>query len=120
MAKQEEEHWPQTVGLNIYERVLLWSVVPKEGDIVTLKALQAVKERIANTDAENVEYKFESVDGRTTFDVMSAKASAPTEFSFSRKEWKLVEDKLRQLEKDKKLSFEHLSLYEKFCEAESK
>jgi hypothetical protein len=118
-TKIAEEHWPQSVALNIYDRVLLWGILPKEGSIATLKSLQAIKERVANSDEENKEYEFVSDAGRTSFNLTKAKESPATDFSFSRAEWKLVEDALRKLEVAKKLPLDCLAMYERFTEKQT-
>jgi len=49
--------------LNVLERVLTLSLLPKEGTFANLKLLRTAKENLSFTDEENKKLNFQEADG---------------------------------------------------------
>ena len=99
--------------LDVRERLVLLSVLPPEGDFITLKVVRKLKEDLSFTEAEIEQYKFVQNDANVTWD-NSVEQSKPIAIGTKAKE--VIGDALKKLDKDKKLREEHISIYEKFVD----
>lgn len=101
--------------LTVLERLLALGIMPKEGNFVTLKVIRRGQEELSFTDEEIKKYKFvhqgEGQDVQTTWDV---KVEQEADIKLGSKVKTLIGEELEKLDKDKKLTQQHYSLYEKF------
>ncbi len=97
--------------LNILERLMLGSVLPQQGDIVSLKIVQDLKQAVAFTEEEIADYKIENEDDRVTWD---PEAEYSKEIPIGPKAMSLIVGELEKRNKEKTLTAEFISLYEKF------
>ena len=131
--------------LTVFERMTALNILPKEGDLVTLKLIRQLKESLGFTDDELVEldfhydYKCEkcgAVFKKKAFEPVGVchecggtltntgqvywerEADVAKDIELGRKAHELIASKLEELDKDKKLNESHLSLCEKFMEEE--
>ena len=102
--------------LYIPERLLLLGMLPKEGDYAALKELRRGKEILAFTPQESQDYEIvQHEGGRIPWNAEgnSYMADLPLSLWLST----VVQEELRKLNKEKKLTERELSLYEKFIVA---
>lgn len=103
--------------LTLLERVLIPGILSKESDYKTIVLVKDARKKVEITQDEIKKFKIQSIpigDGRSSlaWDEKGAKANFQIEFS----ELEFLEIKLglEELERKKKLTEEHISLYEKF------
>lgn len=110
--------------LSVLERMVLFGVIPKEGDIFTMKQVRKLREEIAFSDDEREVLNFRPVvgdDGKPTGGLRWEEDQDPNKpVKFGPKMFVIVADALRKLNQEKKLTPQHVDLYEKFVEAEEK
>jgi hypothetical protein len=112
-AAAEAEVWPREIELTVAERLWLSNILPREGDITSLRILRDFREDLSFSEEENERMKVIAVAGNVQWD--AAKAT-PKILSLGRKAWSMAKEKLIELEKQHKLNVDCLSLYEKFVE----
>ena len=94
--------------LSVPERLHLMGLLPKEGDFITLKAIRQSREMLSfNEDAE--EFGLKQEDGRITW----AK-DEERDIDLPPRALPVIVEALVALDKEKRLSDEHVTLYEKF------
>ena len=96
--------------LNVLERILLSQILPDKGSFSNLKLLRVVKEELSFSDKENKKLNFKQDGERMLWNNVDIQK----DIVFSEVVSKLIEDKLKELDKDEKLTEQHMSLYEKF------
>jgi hypothetical protein len=109
-----EEHWPQDVELSVGERLWLLSILPREGDIATLRTLRDLRAELAFSDEETKTLNVRIEGTATKWDPGKAK---PKTIAFVRIAWELTAGALQDLNKKKKLNVECVELYDKFVKA---
>ena len=110
--------------LNVLERLLALSVLPEEGDFVTLKVIRRGKMELSFSEDELKKYKVKNVevetpDGKKQNTQWDSSVEQETEIKLGSKVISLVSEGLEKLNKDKKLKEEHYTLYEKFCKEDN-
>lgn len=100
--------------LTIKERLTLTSVLPRQADFVTMKKLEVLRKEIEFSEAEISEYGLTVTD--TTVEWNPEKAGATKEVQVGEIAEKEIVDTLKKLNEEKKLTADHLSLYEKFVD----
>ena len=97
---------------NLHERLIFLSLLPKENDFSTMKILRKVSKDVGFTDEEYKYYNIKPLEnGRISFDVV--KSQEEKEFEIGEIAIQLIKTALEKLDKDKKLTQEHFSIYEK-------
>jgi hypothetical protein len=106
------------VKLDVLERVLLFNLLPKEGNFLTLKTIRQLRERVGLDAKEVKEIKVvnDIEKGTLTWD---ADKDPHKEIEVNRDANKIIVDVLEKMDKDGKLNDQHISLYEKFVEEKS-
>ncbi len=99
--------------LNILERLMLVSILPQQGDIVSLKLVQDLKMSLAFTEEEIVEYKIVNDDNQVTWD---PEAEYVKDVQIGPKAMSLIVSELEQRNEDKTLSVDFISLYDKIMD----
>ena len=97
--------------LTVLERLLVLGVMPQEGSYVTLKVIRRGQEELSFTDEEIKKYKFQQEGDQTKW---NDKVEQETDVKLGSKVKTLIAEELEKLDKDKKLTQQHYSLYEKF------
>lgn len=93
------------------ERLALLSVLPKEGDFLTLKLVRQVREDLTFSEAEHEALKFETRDDGG---LHWQDGVAPKTFTLGKKTTEMIVQALKAADRGKKLTEDHLSVYEKF------
>ena len=116
----EMENWPRSVSLTIGDRLWLFALLPKEGDISNLRLLRELKEMLNTTDEENDKYEVKTIQGGIQLNPKwledDAAPSTARDFQIGRKAWTMVKDELVRLSTQKKLSINCIDLYDKFTD----
>lgn len=130
------------MNLTVFERLVLLSVLPKEGDFITLKLMRKLREGLSFNEKEinDIDFKFlwrcpkcqkaevtaqtlkcedcgiyMAPAGQATWDEGKA-ALVVKDVHIGDKMRALCESTLKRLSDEKKLTEQHMSLYEKFVE----
>ena len=99
--------------LNTLERLLLLAILPAEGDYTTLKIVRALREDLSFTEEEHARLKLITDDKQTRWDLS---ADTYRGYIFGIKAAAIIRDRLEKMNVEKKLTEQHLSIYEKFVE----
>lgn len=100
--------------LKTFERLVLLNVLPAQGDFTTLKLLRKLRETLSFSEAEHKALQFKkSEDGRIQW---LAEGDVEKDITIGEKVNDIIVEVLKKLDKEKKLTEEHYSLYEKFVE----
>ncbi len=103
--------------LLIGERIMLGVLLaPLAADVVTLRLVRRLQEELSFSDEETEEMDFQNEEGRIKWnpDVPQTK-----EFDFSKAILRIIVSQFEALSADKKLTFQQLDLYDKFCPEEN-
>jgi len=128
--------------LQVFERLVLGNILPKEGDFITLKLVRKLRESLAFSEREIAEINFRShwrcpkckkeevaaempkcadcdiymqQAGQVTWDDDKAKKVIKDVFMGAKMQT-LCETTLKKLSDESKLTEQHMSLYQKFVE----
>ena len=105
--------------LNVMERLMALGVLPKEGDYTTLNVIRKAQELLSFTEEEIAKYKFKNIpteDGKSQQTQWDSSVEQVTDLRLGNKAISLIAEELEKMDKDKKLTPQHLSLFEKFVE----
>ena len=97
--------------LEVFDRLILLNILPKEGDFLTLKIVRQMREDLSFSEAEHKALQFVQDEGNVQWKTESAKSKT---IVFGIKATEIIVDMLKKLDKEKKLKDEHFNLYEKF------
>lgn len=111
--KQGTSIAPSTYTLTVLDRLLLLGLLPPQGDLLTVRIVRELREALSFTEAEHREFGFSQVDGQVRW---NASAAQSRELEIGERARLLIVEGLRKLDKDKKLTEQHLSLWEMFIE----
>lgn len=96
--------------LSVLERILVLNALPAEDDIITMRTLRGLKKDLGFTEDELVKLEFKTEDGKTHWN----KTVGEREFTLHPKAGELISNALKKLSDTKKLTENHIDLYEKF------
>ena len=104
---------PFKVKLNLYERVVCMSLLPKEGSFVTLKIIRDLQMELAPSEEEA---KIAGLEDLPTGGVKAENwfLVVEKEIVFGDIAKGLIVDALKKLDEEEKLTNDHFTLYEKF------
>lgn len=99
------------MNLSVFERLMLFHILPREGDFVTLKTVRKLREALSLSEDEQKEINFQAGNeqGAFTWDKQVDK-----EIAIGEKALDIIASRLKELNKQKKLKMEHFALYERF------
>lgn len=123
--------------LTVYDRMTLLSILPKQGDFTTLRLVRKLQEALSFDEEEHKVLQFQRVytcqscgkqglertcecGGSGAFKgrmVWLKEADVPKEIPIGEKATDIIADALKSLSQQKKLTEQHLSLYERFVDA---
>jgi hypothetical protein len=101
--------------LNILERLMLASILPEQGDIITLKIVQDLRLGMAFNEEEIADCGISNENDRVTWN--PEKTEYVKEVPIGPKAMSLIIEELESRDKDKTLVADFISLYDKFMEA---
>jgi len=99
------------MNMSVLERLVALSILPKEGDYATLKILTNLRLSLSFTEKEIKAWGIttDAETGRTSW-----KEDVEAEIPIGEKATDIIVDALKKLNREKKLTAEGMSLYEKF------
>lgn len=97
--------------LTIFERLILLSILPQEGNFMTLKIVRQMREDLSFSEEEHKTLNFKQENDRIVWNQTSEKIK---NVSLGEKAIEIIADALKKLDDSKKLTEQHFSLYEKF------
>lgn len=97
--------------LNLLERFTILQVLPKEGNFATLNIVRKLQEALAPTEKEFNEFGIVQENNQTKW---NEKGIEVREIKIGEKAIDIVVEELEKLDADKKLTPQHMSVYEKF------
>lgn len=92
---------------------MLLNVLPREGSFVSLKVVADLRNELGFSEKEHKQYKFVETEGRVTWNPAVEQFK---EVHIGEKASDIIVEELEKLDKEKKLTMEHVSLFEKFVE----
>jgi len=101
--------------LTVFERLILMSILPGEGNFVTLKIVHQLKQSLSFNEDEIKKYKFVQ-DMEKGSVVWDQSVDQEADIQIGEKAMDLIVSALKKLDEGKKLTNQHFSLYEKFIE----
>ena len=112
--------------LKVQDRLILFNMLPGEGDFKTLKTIRKLREALSFTEEENNVFQFKSqgdkyidADGNES-EVLAGqiywngKEDVPKEIEITELGKSIIAEKFKELDQQKKLTDFHFDLYSKF------
>lgn len=100
--------------LSVYNRLILLNILPKEGDFTTLKIIRKLREDLSFSEQEHAALQFKQDGGNVQW---KQEGDVPVEIPIGEKATDIIVEVLKKLDKEKKLTDQHMDLYEKFVES---
>ena len=97
--------------LNLLERFTILQILPAEGNFSTLKINRDLQESLAPTEKEFKDFEIVQEDERTRW---NQKGMIEKEIEIGEKATDMIVKSLKKLDEDKKLTAQHISVFEKF------
>jgi hypothetical protein len=97
--------------LNTFDRLILLNIMPKEGDITTLKIIRKLKDDLSFSEEEHTALQFKNEGGNIMW---KEDADIQKEIEIGEKATDIIADALKALNKAKKLTEAHIPIYERF------
>jgi len=101
--------------LEVFERVVLLNLLPKEGDYTALKLMRKLREDLSFSEEEHRRLNFRHNEGQLSWDQGEP---APKEVEIGVTMFNLIRDVLQKMDKERKLTEMHMGLFEKFAQQE--
>ena len=102
--------------LNVAERGVLLSILPKEGNFDSLKVMHELKMHLSFSEDEHEEIKFSTFVGANGQKATRWENDIVKDVPITKSALRLIEDELKALDGKNKLPAEAFSVYEKFIE----
>ncbi len=99
--------------LKTFDRILLLNILPREGDITSLRIIRKLREDLSFSEEEHKVLEFKQDGERIQW---KTEADRPKTVDIGDKAKEIIRNRLKELSDQKKLTEEHLPLYEKFVE----
>jgi hypothetical protein len=102
------------VNLTLRERIILLGVLQKEGDVLTQRIIRALRDRLGVSDEDWKTYSITTVPeipGAVKWDVTK---DTGVEYELGDKSVDVIKQSLLEMDKQKKVNDEMLSLFDKF------
>ena len=97
--------------LKLIERFTILQILPKEGNFATLNIIRKLQEALATTEEEFKEFGIVQEGDQTKW---NEKGLEEREIKMGEKASDIIVEALEKLDKEKKLTPQHMSLYTKF------
>jgi len=99
--------------LTVLERLALLNILPKEGNFITLKIVRKLREDLSFSEEEIKRLEFKEDEGRVSWNPREAEKIIK-DIKIGNKANSIIVEILEKLDKEKKLTDQHFTLYEKF------
>ena len=101
-------------SLNVLERLKLCPLLPPEGNIITLRMVRTLVEKLGLSAEELTKYEVVVLDEKTGQVRWNDAGMIPTDIELEDAEIELIKKQLKDLDAKGKLTPELISVYEKF------
>ena len=102
--------------LNILERLMLNSILPAQGNIVTLKIVQELKMMLAFSEEEIEEHEIDKLDDNKGIKWNPESNEYVKDIPIGPRAMSVIVEELERQDKAKELTADFISLYDKFME----
>jgi len=107
----------EKVKLAVKERIMLLNILPKAGDILTIKLVRELKEELSIGEAEGKTLDLKISDqGAIQWNAEAAEKAGDKGIEIGDTAKELIVKTLKELDKQKELSEDHILLWDKFCQ----
>ena len=100
--------------LSVSERIVLLNILPKEGDITTLRIVRELRDALSFSEEEHGALQFKELEGGGTEWNPDGVSDRPVEIG--PRAFTLISEALEKLNKNQKLVEDYVSVWDKFCE----
>ena len=97
--------------LTVLDRILLFGMLPKEGDITTVRIVRKLREDLSFSDEEQKTFEITTKDDKVTWNPQTV---ASKEIVIGTKAQALIVSALEQMSENKKLTADFIQLYDRF------
>ena len=97
--------------LNIKERIILLGILPKESNFITLKIIRKLQENLSFTENEIKELEIKQHENQITW---NQEKDIGHDIEIGEKATDIIIESLKELDKNKKITNDNFSLFEKF------
>ena len=105
-----EEKMKFTLG----ERITLLGVLPKEANFVTLRIVRSLESKLSFSEEEMKDFEVKISSNGSSYSWNKEGVKHEVEIEFGEKATDIVVEQLKELDKTKKLTGQHFTIYEKF------
>ncbi len=99
--------------LDVGERIVLLSSLPKEGDLPTIRIVHELRQALSFTEEEHKALDIHPDSDQILWDIDAEKHK---DIPIGPRAHVLIEDTLKRLDVEKSITEDHLSLWEKFVD----
>ena len=100
------------VKLNVGDRMMTLSILPKEGNIITIRLIRELISKLGLRDTELEQFEVKQTPEGLMF---NEKGREQIEFEMSEVETELIRGSLKELDSKNKLIPDMIPIWEKFC-----
>lgn len=97
--------------LSVADRVGILNILPKEGNVVTLRVIQELQHELSFTEGEIKDIELEQEGSQVSW-----KREVNKEVEIGEAAHKIIAGQLRMLDKENKLPMSFMDIYERFVE----
>lgn len=97
--------------LAVKDRILLFGLLPAEGDILSLRVIRKLREALSFSDEENAALQIQQTGSGYHW---IPEADQPKEIEIGAKAHSLIVESLKRLDAAGKLTLDHLDIWDKF------
>jgi hypothetical protein len=110
-----KREYPIEVVLTVFERnLIIMAVLPKEGDVLTARTVNGLRDKLSLTDEEMVTLAVTNNEETGQRFIPAKSNKYETALSFDEPQFNVIASGLRRLDTSKKLPVYAIDLYDKF------
>lgn len=100
--------------LTIAERIILGSILPSEGNFITLKIVRQLREALSFSEEEISKLKFEQDGNMVKWDTVAEAEIGVVDIPIGEKAMSIIVDRLLELDKQGRLTEPMVGVFERF------
>lgn len=95
--------------LSVLDRLVILNILPQEDNITTMRVVHDLRQQLSFTEAEHAALQFREVDRR-----MAWQPIPDADIEIGPKAKAIIRGRLEQLNREKKLTSDHIGVWDKF------